>query len=465
MRYFRAFYASEESTSWTDSLQPIHSEFDDKVFVLPYRRSGYSDELRENFCATLIAKDGTTNGALAQKHLKRAMSSWGLEGVEQTRIEECTIEGCFLDDIFRYSSCSFDESQIKRRLNLANTCSFSARSSRGFKEHIASKPLSEEAAADLAAASSYGESLKAELARVFAPAPQLAAASAACAGADEGGAAFAPISYIVEGNGLSDADDAIAILLGALVGAGRVDSSHVFTLDIDNYLHWPTHAESCEFSTYLNHQLIRAIEGNVLVVRYGALEGEMGYDMTAYALFTRLLGLIEDAQCKTQVFFSVPEGKKDLVMRLRRRYNKPIVVIAKDRGSQLSRSSYERNLAKMERLAAERGITPDESMGVLLSKRMRADDRADLERVFGEWATYHEARIAFPQYADAIDAAIDLDAIVAQSVRLSGQLSDDGADDGQDRAPSVEELSLLLAEDFTWDGEGAASGRTVGFAA
>lgn len=51
MRYFRAFYASEESISWSDSLQPIHSEFDDKVFILPYRRSGYSDELRENFCA------------------------------------------------------------------------------------------------------------------------------------------------------------------------------------------------------------------------------------------------------------------------------------------------------------------------------------------------------------------------------------------------------------------------------
>lgn len=208
--------------------------------------------------------------------------------------------------------------------------------------------------------------------------PQLEVASAACADADGGGAAFAPISYIVEGNALSDADDAIAVLLGALVGAGRVDSSHVFTLDIDNYLHWPTHAEACEFNTYLNHQLIRAIEGNVLVVRYGALEGEMGYDMTAYALFTRLLGLIEDAQCKTQVFFSVPEGKKDLVMRLRRRYNKPIVVISKDRGS---------------------------------------------------------------------------------------QLSDDGADDGQGRAPSVEDLSLLLAEDFIWEGEGSASGRTVGFAA
>lgn len=57
------------------------------------------------------------------------------------------------------------------------------------------------------------------------------------------------------------------------------------------------------------------------------------------------------------------------------------------------------------------------------------------------------------------------DAIVAQSVRLSGQLSDDGADDGQGRAPSVEELSLLLAEDFIWEGEGFASGRTVGFAA
>lgn len=431
MRYFRAFYASEESTSRMDSLQPIHVEFDDRVYVLPYHRNGFSDELPERFCATLIAKDGDVGKAAAQKYFRRAIQVWGIGGMTQTRIEECTIEGCFMNDVYRFSTGSFDESQVKRQLNLGNTYSFVSRSSTGLREHIVSKPLSRDAAMRLAADTKYGSSLMLELGHIFSGGSSVCVSPDAAPANPDGeesnamkddlakrGATFAPIAYIVEGNAPSDSDDAMNILIGAMLDAGRVDSGHVFTIDIDNYMRWPLRDSDADKETYINHQLIRAIEGNVLVIRYGAFESNGNYDMYAYALFARLLDLIETAGCQTQVMFAVPEGKKDVVMRLRKRYNKPFVLIGKDTGTDVGSASYERNLAKMELMASERGIEPDESMGVLLSKRMRGKRKTELEGIFEEWVTYHDARLAFPQYANAIDEAINLGGTEAEPSAL-----------------------------------------------
>lgn len=415
MRYFRAFYASEDSVSWRD-LQPVHAEFDNKVYVLPYHRSGYS-ESPESLCATLIAKDGGMSEAAAQKYLRRAIQIWGIDEITQTRIEECTIEGCFMDDVYRFSSGSFDETQVKQQLNLGNTYSFVSRSSTGLREHIVSKPLGRDAAMSLAVDSGYGSSLMLELEHIFSVGTSSDAKpdDSDRAGNEiikedlaEHSAVFAPIAYIVEGNAPSDSDEAINILLGAMLDAERLDSGHVFTIDIDNYMRWPLRDSDSSRQMYINHQLIRAIEGNVLVIRYGAFESNGNYDMDAYTLFTRLLDLMETADCHTQVIFAVPEGKKDMVMRLRKRYNKPFVLIRKDMGTDAGSASYERNLAKMKFMASECGIEPDESMGVLLSKRMRGKRKTELESIFEEWVTYHDARLAFPQYADVIDEAINL---------------------------------------------------------
>lgn len=426
MRYFRAFFTSEESNSWMDSLQPIHDEFNDKVFVLPYRRNGYS-ESAENFVASLIAKDGSTSESAAQKYFERALQVWGADGLSQTRIEECTIEGCFMEDIYRYTSASFDETQIKRQLNLGNTYSFVARSSNGLREHIVGKPLGKDMAMELAAATGYRESLASELEHIFASDNLPASGSE---DSDEGGSnpvmgkraehttSFAPIAYIVEGNAPSDTDEAVNILVGALLAAGRIDSGHVFTIDIDNYMRWPMRDSEVDRSTYLNHQLIRAIEGNVLLIRYGAFESDGNYDVDAYLLFTRLLDLVETAGCQTQVIFAVPEGRDAMIMRLRKRYNKPFVLLGKDMGFDASGASYEQNLEGMKSMAVERGIEPDETMGALLSKRMRENRKVELEDIFEEWATYHDARLAFPQYADAINEAIYLDGRDAETSAL-----------------------------------------------
>lgn len=427
MRYFRAFYASEESISKMDSLQPIHVEFDDRVFVLPYRHGGHSEESAERFCATLIAKDGCIGEAAAQKHIDRAIQIWGIDGLVRTRIEECTIEGCFMDDAYRFSSCSFDESQVKRLLNLGSTYSFVVRNTHGMREHIVGKPLDEDAAMGLAIGSGYRESLATELGHIFASVPSTPSAGADADGVSGGEpegdvagreVAFAPISYIVEGNAPSDSDEAINILLGAMLAAGRLDSGHVFTIDVDSYARWPMRDAGDDQSGYINHQLIRAIEGNVLVVRYGAFEANGNYDMEAYALFARLLDLIEAAACRTQVIFAVPEGKKDMVMRLRKRYNKPFVLIGKDMGTDAGGASYECNLANMERMAVERGVEPDEGMATLLSKRMREKRNVELEDIFEEWVTYHDARLAFPQYASVINEAINLDGRDAEASAL-----------------------------------------------
>lgn len=429
MRYFRAFYDIDEETSDRMSfrnLAAIHAQFENRVFVLPYHRSGWCDsEGKERFAATLIARDGTMTMSGAQSFMNRALQIWGLESASLNRIEECTVEDAFMDSSTRtYTPGNIDECQIRRLLNLQSTYSFISSGRNGMKEAIVNGALGWEKAIRIANETDYSDDLREELAHIF---PE------SMRGDDEaspdGGLAIAPITYIVEGNAHSDAEDVIHLLIGAMQKAGRIGSGHAFAIDVDDHCRW-THPDNDElFRTYLNHQLIRAIEGNSLVIRYGMFDTPGDYDMKAYALLTLILDLIEGAACQTQLFISVPEGKRDLVMRLRKRYNKPIVVLGKNRQTGLGSASFEGNLERMRRMAEDRGIEPDESMGTLLSKRMREGKSADLESVFEEWAAYHEARIAFPQYASVIEEAINLNARdegESAMARLDGLIGLDG---------------------------------------
>ena len=424
MRYFRAFYSVDRDDD-TDlrSLQDIHKPFDDKVFVLPYHRHGWGSDV--NFAATLVFKDSGASWDRAQDVLEDALRLWKIDDIAtQVRIEECTVEDVFMDSMVgRYSNGCFDEGQVKRLLNLNNTCTFISSCANGMREFVVDPVDNAEKLYELTNATPYARNLSAELGKMMGS-PSLPAA--ADADTDTGNAlgeadgsdglasggkvavSHAPITYIVEGNVLSDADEAINILVGGLNLSGRNDSGHVFTIDIDNHDRWLRRDNDGRYRSFINPQLIRAIEGNTVVLRYGAYESPTSYDMESYKLLTMLLDLMEDAAVGTQLILSIPEGNPELVTRLRRRYNKPIVRISKDSGTSMSDGSFERNLQKLEAMAKDRGIEPDDSMGTLLSKRMRGSAQPELERVFDEWVGYRDARIAFPQYAAVIDEAINL---------------------------------------------------------
>ncbi len=263
---------------------------------------------------------------------------------------------------------------------------------------------------ELAESTRYANNLKGELERIYASGQR--AASAASNAVEGEPAAYAPITYLVENNTPSDVEEAVRIVVGAMMESGRIGSGHLFVLDVDSYVRWPNRDSDNSFRTYVNHQLIRAIEGNSLVVRYGMFEGPGNYDLDAYNLLTRILDLVDSAACNTQLFLSVPEGKPDLVLRLRKHYNKPMVILSPDAGTSLDAGTFEHHLDRLERMAQGCNVEPDGSLRVLLSKRMR-ESRAkghapELEDVFDEWLTYHQARVAFPQYAAAIDDAINL---------------------------------------------------------
>lgn len=412
MRFFRAFYLIHEGDDVDiRSLQPIHGQFDDKVFALPYRRTSGWDGAQETFAVSLIAKDGSLSEAGAQDYLTRAMGLWGLDCVEQTRFEGSTVEDCFMESyISRFSTCCFDERNVRRQLNLTSTYTFISSSRNGLKEVVIEKGLSPEKAGELIGGTSYAQSLKNELQRIYAP-TRISSVDEPDA-LDPGKLRFAPITYIVENDTPSDAEEAIQILVGAMMEAGRIGSGHLFMLDVDDYRRWPDRDCDSSFCTYVNHQLIRIIEGNSLVLRYGMRDGSRHYDVRAYQLFTMILELVESASCNTQLFLSVPEGNPDLILRLRRRHSRPMVRIGMDRGTALDACTFGHHLERMEEMANVQGVVPDESMGALLSKRMRMDhakDRpTDLEDVFDEWRTYHDARLMFPQYAGDIDEAIGL---------------------------------------------------------
>lgn len=424
MRYFRAFYTVDRDDD-TDlrSLQDIHKEFDDKVFVLPYHRVGWGNEM--NFAATLIFKESMVSWERAQDVLESAICIWNIDDIAtQIRIEECTVEDVFMDSmVARYSTCCFDEGQVKRLLNLNNMCTFISSCQNGMKETIVEPSDDAEKLYKLTRSTPYAQNLSNELQKVLESSNLMviadpdANAAKVLAEADNSDwslgprkttVPYAPITYIVEGNVLSDADEAISILVKGLSISGRLDSGHVFTIDIDSHDRWLRRDNDGHYRSFINPQLIRAIEGNTLVLRYGAFESNTSFDIESYKLLTMLLDLMEDAAVGTQLILSIPEGNPELVTRLRKCHNRPTVLISKDVGTAMSGASFESNLAMMESMAAERGIKADESMGTLLSKRMRANGDAELERVFEEWILYHDARIAFPKYADVIDEAINL---------------------------------------------------------
>ncbi len=413
MRFFKAFYLiHDEDDVDTRSPKVVHQQFDDKVFALPYRRTGYWDDAQEAFAVSLIAKDGTLGEAAAQDYLKRAMGFWGLDGLEQTRFEESTVEDCFMESyVHQFSSCCFDESNVRRQLNLTSAYSFISSSRNGMKEVVLEKGLSSEKAKELMEDTCYGQDFENELERIYVSAKVFSVSKSG--GSKSGALQFAPITYIVENDTPSDAEEAIQILVGAMMEVGRIDSGHIFTLDVDDHLRWPNRDCDSSFRTYVNHQLIRVIEGNSLVLRYGMLDGPRHYDVRAYQLLTMILDLVESVSCNTQLFLSIPEGNPDLVLRLRRRHGKPMVRLGIDGGIALDACTFDRHLQRMEELADSQGIVPDDSMGALLSKRMRMNRSkgrpTDLEDVFEEWRTYHDARLMFPQYADVIDEAINLD--------------------------------------------------------
>lgn len=442
MRYFRAFYeAVNDDDIDFRGLQAIHEVFDDTVFVLPYYRMRSSFNC-EDFSATLIFKNSGASWKHVQERLEDALRIWGVsEMLEQTRIEECTIEECFGNGMApRYVNCSYDESQIRRLLNLTNTYTLVTSSRYGMREAVVRPVSGTGKLFELASKTPYTKSLKDELEQIM-TSPNLMVLNdraleqgemdsivsddEACEAVPVGriGLPHAPIAYLVEGDVLSDADEAISILVGALCHNGRIDSSHVFTINIDEHERWARYDDDSYLSNYINPELIRAIEGNTIVLRYGASDTSVGYDLASYRLLATLLSLVEDAAIGTQLILSIPEGKPDLVARLRKRYNRPMVMISKDRGTDMAALSFEENLEKLEFMAAARDIEVDESMGVLLSKRMRMSGNIELESVFDEWLSYRNARIAFPQYASVIDEAISLgiaDSEVSAQAKLEG---------------------------------------------
>ncbi len=415
MRYFRAFYfIDNDDQRETRSLRPIHTPFNDKVFALPYRRVSWWEGRAEAFAVALVAKDGAMTKTTAQDYVNRAMNQWDLRELELSRFEESTVEDCFMEARERgYSTCCFDERYIRCLLNLTSAYSFISTGRYGMKEAIVEQELTQKKAYELSKDTKFTHDLKAELKRIYTPVkmPSISRVTE-IDGTEASSASFAPITYVIENNTPSDAEEAISIIVGAMMKAGRIGSGHLFILDVDDYMRWPNYDTDKSFRIYVNHQLIRAIEGNTLIIRYGMFESIGNYDVDAYNLLTMILDLVESAGCNTQLFLSIPEGKPDLLLRLRKRHNKPMIVLSPDAGTALNAGTFEWNLQRMEKLAAKNGVTPDDNMRLLLSKRMRSSfmkgSACELEPIFDEWLTYCNAQQSFPQYAQAIDDAIKL---------------------------------------------------------
>lgn len=396
MRYFRAFYtiADLHSVNFRD-LEPIHQQFDDRVYALPFFRW---DDGSDNFVLTLIAKDGNIKLSTVEKYLERSLQLLKITDATLSRFEETTLENCFVGYQRNQFRSYYDEDNVKKLLNLSSTFSFIYSNNYGMRESIISEPLELNEAKKLASITDYSLNLQKELDSIGIP-PQ---------GKSNESSNVLPINYIVEGNAQSDTDEATNILLRSLIKAGRINSQHVFTINVDEYLRWPSTARENNHAICLNSQLIRAIEGNNLVIRYGDLENSTGFDLEAYQILTKLLDLVAEANCKTQLIISVPENKPDLVTRLRKRFNSPFVIIKKNEGARISNESFEKNLAEMQKMASDQGYEPDEMMSKLLLKRMMYNNDLELESIFKEWKSYHNTCVKFPHYAPAIMEAIEL---------------------------------------------------------
>ncbi|MFQ9678299.1 MAG: hypothetical protein ACLRZO_15640, partial [Eggerthella lenta] len=281
MKCYRAVCKTTDVDNWTiDEKGYLRDEFDKKALLFPYRfRRGQRDEddaLR--FCVSLLCSEWSVDEGDAKEYVLEACRLWDIPHPSMVEVEECTFSTCLIDDSYSYASAAwFNEGRLCRIANLSELREL-MRYPLLMVERLLGSPLPKSEAFERLQRTRYVRALEEELSRVYAEP------------ARKGGtAALAPIHYLLEGASPSRYEPALDILLAALLQAGRLPSRHVFTLDLDKFDNvYHGSFTDRDWEDQMNEALAEALDGNVLVIKYGSHDEGSSFGKRSYRMLAKL---------------------------------------------------------------------------------------------------------------------------------------------------------------------------------
>lgn len=391
MKCYRAVCKTTDVDNWTiDEKGYLRDEFDKKALLFPYRfRRGQRDEddaLR--FCVSLLCSEWSVDEGDAKEYVLEACRLWDIPHPSMVEVEECTFSTCLIDDSYSYASAAwFNEGRLCRIANLSELREL-MRYPLLMVERLLGSPLPKSEAFERLQRTRYVRALEEELSRVYAEP------------ARKGGtAALAPIHYLLEGASPSRYEPALDILLAALLQAGRLPSRHVFTLDLDKFDNvYHGSFTDRDWEDQMNEALAEALDGNVLVIKYGSHDEGSSFGKRSYRMLAKLIDVVK-GQCDTmQLMFLVPPGKPDVKARIRKRLGAPMVEVAEDAVPSMRDSDAEARRLRLQKLAIEEGVEADATLEAFLEERLRNRSFDDLDQAFAEWKQQALIRSLYPQY-------------------------------------------------------------------
>lgn len=400
MRSFRAEVPVDTTEvptrRWEDVYDSLHKELSEDVYLIPIEsvhrkrqvRSMFDEEEKGHIGVFVIAHDEALTHDRILSVVDEGLKVWKINPIGSVVLKENKLFDLFEESPFHIPR--------DRRQRASDQRLFEAyvlfRDFKVLSEDFILEPLQDGDAMRLAQQSPYAEDLGEEIQRIFSDRSEC-----------EGQETVAPVSYIMRTINGADVSPSVDILLASLLGSGRLKNRHCFYLDFNStYLRDELGLKSTlrkqeEILSLFNAQLRDVLVGNSVVISYGIYDREGQFDNFRYQALTRLLDLLRPVRHRVQIVFAIPEGRPDVELRLKRKFQGAFIDLTPDRTPDI-RASREESLDYLHKRAQAEGLVPNEELFELLDQCMEDHTYTDLDDVFNEWQQRHLVTEVFPAY-------------------------------------------------------------------
>ena len=383
-------------TGWPEARKPLIHELGRRMYVVPVAGverglARFSGENTSKLAFDVVVVDPEMGDEDIYRVVEEAITgNWGYELAGEVSLSQER----FGQSLLEFNRMERDRLTIASDTDLVELWHLS-RSKEFLHEYLIPRPIPKTTALEAACETAFTDTLTSELDRVY-------------SGEGRGGGKV-PVSYLVREKNRPLTAPALETLLGALWESKRIRGQHVFEFDIDRWDHgtlpsWVGLRSLPEFLALFNDSLAQALLGNTVVIRYGTFDSASNFDNARYQVLQALLKMLHPHRHEIQVIFVVPDGKKDVEMRLLRAFPCEAVVLSPGAAPD-ARTNRGEALAYLRARATRDGLEADDALEERLDARLADKSPLDLDAVFDQW---RQAKILAdnPQYEGSTRSGI-----------------------------------------------------------
>lgn len=216
--------------------------------------------------------------------------------------------------------------------------------------------------------------------------------------------------YAIEVASSSEASSAKDLLLEALSRAGRLGNRNVYTLDFYEQEYYDDNLEN--LSDEINANLFRSLEKSTLVIDYSRQEEGSDRELRAALVLQKILDHVNQCPRQVQLIFFVKAGARDLLERLERSLNVPLVTLRRNVEEKFAKIEPHRAQAELVQRLQRRGFVMDAPARKRLDAVIEAaaadkSFRGDLEALANRWITKQHLETDFTDYRTVVSEPED----------------------------------------------------------